>query len=99
MLEKLCCSAEAVHASIQHHMQREEADVFPLLEGHLCEAQQRVLVYRTLRAMPLRLLERVMPWVVSKCAVGRTQPPGRKGARGSGHGTGGEHLLRTVGVC
>ncbi|GIL45357.1 hypothetical protein Vafri_2604 [Volvox africanus] len=65
MLEKLCCSAEAVHKSIQHHMQREETDVFPLLEAHLCEAQQRVLVYRTIRAMPLRLLERVMPWVVS----------------------------------
>ncbi|EFJ48814.1 hypothetical protein VOLCADRAFT_60154 [Volvox carteri f. nagariensis] len=65
MLEKLCCSAEAVHASIQHHMQREETDVFPLLEMHLCEAQQRMLVYRTIRAMPLRLLERVMPWVVS----------------------------------
>ncbi|GIL78726.1 hypothetical protein Vretimale_373 [Volvox reticuliferus] len=65
MLEKLCCSAEAVHTSIQHHMQREETDVFPLLEAHLCEAQQRVLVYRTIRAMPLRLLERVMPWVVS----------------------------------
>lgn len=66
MLEKLCCSAEAVQASIQHHMDREESDVFPLLELHLCEAQQRVLVYRTIRAMPLRLLERVMPWLVSK---------------------------------
>lgn len=64
MLEKLCVSAEAVHASIAHHMQREEADVFPLLEQHLCEAQQRSMVYRTIRAMPLRLLERVMPWVV-----------------------------------
>ncbi|KXZ51428.1 hypothetical protein GPECTOR_12g390 [Gonium pectorale] len=66
MLEKLCCSAEAVHASIEHHMHREEADVFPLLEANLCEAQQRALVYRTIRAMPLRLLERVMPWVVGR---------------------------------
>ena len=29
----------------------------------LCQAQQRHMVWRILRAMPLRLLERVMPWV------------------------------------
>ncbi len=66
MLEKLCTSAEAVHTSTRYHMEREETDVFPLLEAHLCEQQQRMLLYRTIRAMPLRLLERVMPWVVSK---------------------------------
>lgn len=44
-------------------MAREEADVFPLLSLYLCATQQRVMVWRTLRAMPLRLLERVMPWV------------------------------------
>ena len=44
-------------------MAHEEQEVLPLLEAHLCAAEQRAMVWRTLRAMPLRLLERVMPWV------------------------------------
>ena len=62
------CNPPCMHA--RTHTQREEADVFPLLEAHLCQAQQRALLYRTIRAMPLRLLERVMPWVVSECRRG-----------------------------
>ena len=45
------------------HMAREEADVLPLLEARLCAGQQRDMVWRTLQAMPLRLLERVLPWL------------------------------------
>ncbi len=45
------------------HMAREEADVLPLLEARLCTKQQRDMVWRTLQAMPLRLLERVLPWL------------------------------------
>ena len=45
------------------HMAREEADVLPLLEARLCTEQQRNMVWRTLQAMPLRLLERVLPWL------------------------------------
>ena len=56
---------------------RLQADVFPLLEAQLCMAQQRALVYRTIRAMPLRLLERVMPWVVG--ARGARLGAGRQG--------------------
>ena len=94
-------------------MRREEDAVFPLLQQHLCVAEQRAMVrtywqtqmicvdnptacrivaiklvcmessgvrcssqqmhsasffqvWRTLRAMPLRLLERVMPWLAAK---------------------------------
>ena len=32
----------------------------------VCMAQQRHMVWRILRAMPLRLLERVMPWVAGE---------------------------------
>ena len=60
-----------VCSSIANHMAREEADVFPLLARHLCATQQRVMVWRTLRAMPLRLLERVMPWVTGVCVCVR----------------------------
>ena len=37
--------------------------VLPLLEARMCVAEQRAVVWRTLRAMPLRLLERMLPWV------------------------------------
>jgi len=66
MLEQLYCTARQVCSSIKAHMAREEADVFPLLGRYLCATQQRVMVWRTLRAMPLRLLERVMPWVTGE---------------------------------
>lgn len=68
MLERLCSIAERVCASMAAHMRREEAELFPLLERRLCHAQQRSLLWRTLRAMPLRLLERVMPWIVGEAA-------------------------------
>jgi hypothetical protein len=32
-------------------------------QARLCAEQQRDMVWRTLRAMPLRLLERVLPWL------------------------------------
>ena len=45
------------------HMAREESTVLPMLESCLCAAEQRAMVWRTLRAMPLRLLERMLPWL------------------------------------
>ena len=61
---------DAVKGDTCKHMAHEEQEVLPLLEAHLCAAEQRAMVWRTLRAMPLRLLERVMPWVAgnSCCA-------------------------------
>ena len=63
------CSIEAWPGAGAGHMAREEADVLPLLEARLCARQQRDMVWRTLRAMPLRLLERVLPWL-----AGDTEP-------------------------
>ena len=47
-------------------MAREEADFLPLLQARLCTRQQRDMVWRTLHAMPLRLLERVLPWLAGQ---------------------------------
>eukprot|EP00891_Asterochloris_glomerata_P008539 jgi/Astpho2/8539/Aster-05573 len=65
LMRTLCSTADAVCHSMSRHMAHEEADVLPLLEKHLCAAEQRAMVWRTLRGMPLRLLERVMPWVAA----------------------------------
>jgi hypothetical protein len=50
-------------------LQREEAEVLPLLTATLSAEQQRGMVWHTLRAMPLRLLERVLPWLLSKLSA------------------------------
>ena len=59
--------ADAVCGDTNKHMALEEQEVLPLLEAHLCAAEQRAMVWCTFRAMPLRLLERVMPWVAGHC--------------------------------
>jgi hypothetical protein len=59
----LCSAVDATRTAITCHMEREEADVLPLLQERLCASQQRDMVWRTLCAMPLRLLERVLPWL------------------------------------
>jgi zinc finger-like protein len=58
-------------------MAREEAAVLPLLAAGLCTHEQRAMVWRTLRAMPLRLLERMLPWL-----AGARAPPARSLAAG-----------------
>ena len=47
------------------HMNREETDVLPILCKSLCVAQQRHIVFKLVQAMPLRLLERFMPWIAA----------------------------------
>lgn len=65
------------------HMAREESEVLPVLMRTLCPAEQRHMVWRILLAMPLRLLERVMPWVAGE--GGRLVAAG--GGAGDGYGT------------
>lgn len=71
MTLQLVTSAEAVQHTLTQHMATEEATLFPLLQRHLCPAEQRAMVWRTVRAMPLRLLERVMPWLAAKLPEAR----------------------------
>ena len=47
-------------------MTREETDVLPILMKTLCQAEQRHIVWKSVQAMPLRLLERFMPWISAK---------------------------------
>jgi iron-sulfur cluster repair protein YtfE (RIC family) len=41
---QLCTAADAVRGSMCAHMRREEDAVFPLLQQHLCVAEQRAMV-------------------------------------------------------
>lgn len=38
--------------------------VLPLARKHFSVEEQRTLLYQSLRVMPLKLLERVLPWLV-----------------------------------
>jgi hypothetical protein len=49
MLGKLVETANRVCAAISTHMQREESDVLPLLAAALGSAEQRAIVWHTLR--------------------------------------------------
>lgn len=66
LIQELCTAADAVRGSMSAHMAHEESELLPLLEAHLCVAEQRAMLWRTLRGMPLRLLEKVMPWVAGQ---------------------------------
>lgn len=58
--------ADKLARALSRHMAREESEVLPPLMSSLCLAEQRHMVWRLVQAMPLRLLERVMPWVAGK---------------------------------
>jgi iron-sulfur cluster repair protein YtfE (RIC family) len=73
MLGQLVHALRRVCSVISAHMRREEADVLPLLAAALPAETQREMVWRTLRAMPLRLLERVMPWLVAKLSAAEAE--------------------------
>jgi len=63
---ELCKSAEAVRLAFDTHMHLEETELLPVLAKHCPRHEQRLIVWNTIRAMPLRLLERVLPWVSSQ---------------------------------
>ncbi|KAJ6803287.1 uncharacterized protein M6B38_107735 [Iris pallida] len=63
---KLCSHAAQIMDTIQKHFHSEEAEVLPLARKHFSLENQRELLYRSMCVMPLRLLERVLPWFVSK---------------------------------
>ncbi|KAG6554197.1 hypothetical protein Mapa_004113 [Marchantia paleacea] len=61
---KLCAQAELMVKSISKHLKDEEKEVLPLARKHFSVEEQRTLLYQSLRVMPLKLLERVLPWLV-----------------------------------
>ncbi|RWW57595.1 hypothetical protein BHE74_00035612, partial [Ensete ventricosum] len=57
--------ADQIMDTIQKHFQSEEAEVLPLVRMHFSPEKQRKLLFRGLCVMPLKLLERVLPWFVA----------------------------------
>ncbi|KAK7291413.1 hypothetical protein RIF29_06540 [Crotalaria pallida] len=61
---KLCSHADHIMETIQRHFHDEEVQVLPLARKHFCFKRQRELLYQSLCVMPLKLIERVLPWLV-----------------------------------
>ncbi|KAF9593211.1 hypothetical protein IFM89_020706 [Coptis chinensis] len=61
---KLCSQADLIMDTIQKHFHDEEVQVLPLARDHFSAQKQRELLYQSLCVMPLKLVERVLPWLV-----------------------------------
>ncbi|GFS44307.1 zinc finger protein-like protein [Actinidia rufa] len=61
---KLCSHANHIMETIQRHFENEEVQVIPLARKHFSFKRQRELLYQSLCVMPLKLIERVLPWLV-----------------------------------
>ncbi|KAK4280791.1 hypothetical protein QN277_012367 [Acacia crassicarpa] len=61
---KLCSHADQIMETIQRHFHNEEVQVLPLARRHFTFGRQRELLYQSLCMMPLKLIERVLPWLV-----------------------------------
>ncbi|KAJ4806511.1 zinc finger protein-like protein [Rhynchospora pubera] len=62
----LCSHADNIMETIQKHFDSEETKILPLARMHFSLEKQRKLLYKSLCVMPLKLLEQVLPWLVSK---------------------------------
>ncbi|KAJ7531954.1 hypothetical protein O6H91_14G066700 [Diphasiastrum complanatum] len=63
--KKLCAQAESIVEAVHQHFLDEEVEVIPLARKHCSVEEQRMILYQSLRVMPLKLLERVLPWLVA----------------------------------
>ncbi|KAI8542696.1 hypothetical protein RHMOL_Rhmol08G0158900 [Rhododendron molle] len=61
---KLCSHADHILETIHRHFENEEVQVLPLARKHFSFKRQRELLYQSLCVMPLKLIERVLPWLV-----------------------------------
>ncbi|KAI5382898.1 zinc finger protein BRUTUS [Lathyrus oleraceus] len=61
---KLCSHADHIMETIQRHFHNEEVQVLPLARKHFSFRRQCELLYQSLCMMPLKLIERVLPWLV-----------------------------------
>ncbi|XP_023002699.1 zinc finger protein BRUTUS-like [Cucurbita maxima] len=61
---KLCSHADQIMDTIKRHFHNEEVQVLPLARKHFSFKRQRELLYQSLCMMPLKLIERVLPWLV-----------------------------------
>lgn len=63
LLQELEATAHEVAAATKAHLDREERELLPALRLHLCTGEKQALVWKSLQALPLRILERIMPWI------------------------------------
>ncbi|XVF09570.1 hypothetical protein REPUB_Repub07fG0105700 [Reevesia pubescens] len=61
---KLCEHADQIMETIRKHFHNEEVQVLPIVRKNFSFKKQRKLLYQSLCVMPLRLIERVLPWLV-----------------------------------
>lgn len=61
---RLCSYADQIMDAIQKHFHNEEIQVLPLARKLFTPQRQRELLYKSLCVMPLKLIERVLPWLV-----------------------------------
>lgn len=66
LIGELADVSQKMSKSMHAHMSREEREVFPVLMKHLRLSEQRYIVWELVQAMPLRLLERFMPWIATQ---------------------------------
>jgi zinc finger protein-like protein len=62
-VQELVVLANDVSAAMKAHLAKEEQDVLPALRKQLSRAEKHTVVWKSLQALPLRLLERILPWV------------------------------------
>ncbi|URD72184.1 CHY zinc finger [Musa troglodytarum] len=62
---KLCSHVDRIMVTIQRHFNVEEAQVLPIARISVSPEKQRKILYRCLCVMPLRLIERALPWLVA----------------------------------
>lgn len=62
---KFYTQADLIIRTIQQNFLGEEIEVLPLACEHYSVEEQRTLFYQSLRMMPLKLLECVLPWLVA----------------------------------
>ncbi|KAK4804888.1 hypothetical protein SAY86_004705 [Trapa natans] len=61
---KLCSHADQIIETIERHFHNEEVQVLPLARKHFSYKRQQELLYQSMCIMPLKLIERVLPWLV-----------------------------------
>ncbi|KAL5662643.1 hypothetical protein ACJX0J_029768 [Zea mays] len=63
---ELCSQADQIMQKIESHFNDEEIKVLPKARIKFSPEKQRELLYQSLCVMPLKLLERVLPWFIVK---------------------------------
>ncbi|KAG8086337.1 hypothetical protein GUJ93_ZPchr0010g8908 [Zizania palustris] len=63
---ELCLQADQIMEKIERHFKNEETKVLPQARIHFSLEKQRELLYKSLCVMPLKLLERILPWFLSR---------------------------------